>query len=480
MEITSGEDSSSPPPSKPTFMGKPLLSRKEFVDAFAKTGPSREDRAAPFRRELRKHWSATNVKQARFDSFCQKCRLTISLGDPIIFHFELRRFVHAWCAPTEQTSSTPYAPTTPAAVPAQAEETHPYLFAESSRLNELSTAYYRREAVRWVQFFAACKLIPGIHTPFTDISLKAFMEHRAKTTKAMNHISSALKKMGSKFGHILHNSSAQQPSIQYQRLNTTKSDIAKTLREQGLDAATKQSLGVGEFGLSMLCAAFDLRSQKRMARLHPWHQMGMAITSGMHAYCGRFGLYKDTDPSREDLQYASHEQAHHLMTIWRKTKKSNRPYALRIPCRPPRNSAARYVIPGPRGPSHVSAGHIWTWYLANMGLTNAPGSAPLFPLLMECRDRREAYCHWLRTMFTLALPVGSQLPARITPHSMRAGWVSDQTRRQVPVHTIMAQGRWSSTKAFRDYIRPCIRDLSTSNRFRLIPDEVREQWPPQE
>ena len=83
-------------------------------------------------------------------------------------------------------------------------------------------------------------------------------------------------------------------------------------------------------------------------------------------------------------------------------------------------------------------------------------------------------------MFTLALPVGSQLPARITPHSMRAGWVSDQTRRQVPVHTIMAQGRWSSTKAFRDYIRPCIRDLSTSNRFRLIPDEVREQWPPQE
>ena len=204
--------------------------------------------------------------------------------------------------------------------------------------------------------------------------------------------------------------------------------------------------------ISLVCAAFDLRSQKRMAKLHPWHQMGMAITSGLHSWCGRFGLFNDTDPVVDDLQFAAHDQAHHLMTTWRKTKKSNRPHALRVPCRPPRNSPARYVIPGLRGPSYVSAGQIWTWYLANMGLTHAPGSSPLFPLLMQCPDRRMAYCQWLRTILALTLPEGSPLPARVSPHSMRAGWASDQTRRLVPLHTIMAQGRWESPKALRKYM----------------------------
>ena len=439
--------------------------------------PTREQLSEPFRLELRKHWSETNVKQARFDSFCQKCRLSVNLGEPILFHFKLRRFVHAWCAPTPTATSHPLAPNGPTDTPAQAEETHPHLLAANSPLNKLSKSY-RREAVRWVQFHAACAIIPGIHAPFTDASLKAFLGHRSKTTKALAHITSALKMMGTVCGHILHSSRYQQPSLQYQRQRFEKAALHKMRRENGLDKAVKQALACGSFGLSILFGAFDLRSQKRMALLHPFHQMGCAIASGLHAGCGRFGLYDNTDPTREDLVFAAQDSAHHLMATWRKTKKSNRPYALRFPCKPPRNDPARYVIPGPRGPTYITAGQIWTWYLANMGLTNAPGSTPLFPLLQECTDRRAAYCFWLRTMFTMALPVGSTIPARLSPHSMRAGWVSDQARRQVPLHTIKAQGRWESIAALQKYIHTSMRDISTSQRFRPIPTDAKAHWPP--
>ena len=438
---------------------------------------TKEQLAKPFRLELRKHWSSTNVKQARFDSFCQKCRLSITVGEPILFHFGLRRFVHAWCAPAEAVTSTQH----PSAneTPAQAETTHPSLLSEGSPLNNLSKTY-RMEAVRWVQFHVAVKLIPDIHTPFTDTSIKNFLEFRSQTTKGFGQIISALKAMGVLTGFSLHSSRFQQPSLAYQRLRSEKARLNKLRRKKGLDKATKRSIAAGLWAISILLAAFDIRSRKRMARLHPWHQMGITITVGLHAGCGRFGLYEYTDPTREDVVFAAQDNCHHLMVTWRKTRKSNRPYAIRLPCRPPRNNPARYVIPGPGGPTYVAAGQIWSWYLQNMGLNSAPGSTFLFPLLRESTNRREAYTHWLRSVFTMALPAGSPLPAQISPHSMRAGWVSDQTRQQVPIHTIKAQGRWHDLRAVQLYIRTSVRDLSTSQQYRAIPDDVKECWPPQQ
>ena len=99
-------------------------------------------------------------------------------------------------------------------------------------------------------------------------------------------------------------------------------------------------------------------------------------------------------------------------------------------------------------------------------------------MLARKADRRSVYQRWLRFVYTNILPEGSTLPARIRPHSARAGWATDRSRQEVPTHTILAEGRWTDERAMRKYIRTNVRDLSTSSRHRIMPAALRKHWPP--
>lgn len=185
-----------------------------------------------------------------------------------------------------------------------------------------------------------------------------------------------------------------------------------------------------------------------------------------------------TNLVRGDLSFASRDNAYVLTTTWRKTSKSNRPYNIRILCKPESGNPSRYALPGARGPTYVTAGKVVSWYLQSTGLMNAPGNTPLFPYLSSCADRRGKYAHWLRTMYGMILPLGSAIPHRIRPHSPRAGWASDRARQNINPHTIKLEGRWKDPQAMTKYIRTSVRDLSLSSRFRQVPNSVRVSPPP--
>lgn len=421
------------------------------------------------------HWSQTNMKRARYATYCPSCSLPIPVGAPIVFQFQLRRFVHNDCA--RRSPRHPTHRPAPAPDPPQASSSVADLLAPGSPLDQLS-ADYRQEAVRWVQFHSALDQIPGIHTDFTTSGLKHYLTHRSSTTRAIAGITSKLKKMGEKCGFVLCNSKFQQPSLQYQLLTSHRLDIAKQRRAAGLEAATNEAIAAGEFAYGIVLSAFATVSIQRFAQLHPYHQMFLAIHAIQHAGCLRFGLFNYSDPTRGDLTYAAHDRAHVLTSTWRKTKKSNRPYGIRIPCHPDRDNPAMYTVQGHRGPVHISAGNILSWYLRSSGLADAPDDALLFPLLHRIRDRRAAYDTWLKTVYSAALPAGSSIPRRIRPHSPRAGWVTDRVRQGTPTTTLKAEGRWSDHRAMMKYARTSVRDLCTSRAHRPLNPAFKQHWPP--
>ena len=346
--------------------------------------------------------------------------------------------------------------------------------APGAPLDSLS-ADYRAEAVRWMQFHAGSTKVPGIHAPFEDADMKEYLQYRAMTNRNVTGILCKLKKMGEACGFVLCTSRNQQPSLQYQRLQTVKADLKKTRRLAGLDSATNEALATGNFSENMLLSSFDVRSARRFGNIHPQQREFIVIDVMKHTGCMRFGLFRDTDPLREDLIYIAQDDAYALRTTWRKTNKSNRPYTIKFPCRPPANSPARYVLPGARGNTYVSAGKIIAWYLQVTGLEHKRGDHLLFPHLALIMDRRNAYTRWLRKVYTAILPPGSTIPSRIRPHSGRAGWATDRARQNTNKHTIMMEGRWNDPRAMSKYIRTSLRDLLTSSRHRMIPEDAKKE-----
>ena len=242
---------------------------------------------------------------------------------------------------------------------------------------------YRAEAVRWVQFHGDCDLIPGIHTRFSTAGLERYLSHRSATNKDLSGLLCKLKKMGEKCGFILCTSRYQQPSLQYQRLQSCKAELSKARRLDGRDREVNEAVAAGNFAVTLFLSGFDTRSLRRVHLLHPMHKEFLAIHVMSHGACLRFGIFRYTDILREDLGFASQDNAHVLTTTWRKTHKSNRPYSIRIPCKPEPGNPSRYALPGIRGSTYVTAGKIITWYLQSTNLMNAPGKAKLFPLLTK-------------------------------------------------------------------------------------------------
>ena len=233
-----------------------------------------------------------------------------------------------------------------------------------------------------------------------------------------------------------------------------KARLKKARRLAGHDAVTNEALATGNFAVTLLLSAFDVRSKRRFEKLHPTHRELIVINVMQHTGCIRFGLFRFTDILREQLMFSAHLRAQVLRATWRKTHKSNRPYSITFPMRPPPNNPARYALPGARGPTYITAGKIISWYLDITNLKDAPGHTPLFPCLALVTNRRAYYANWLKTVYKALLPPECNLHLRIRPHSNRAGWATDRARdnaHQPPYHP---NGRTLERHQSDDQIHP--------------------------
>lgn len=404
------------------------------------------------------------------------CGERIRIGAKIIYHLQARRFVHEDCGSVpcpEAEITAPYSPPTPRP---QASFSGVDILGPDSPINSLTPAY-RKEAVRWIQFHSSDRLIPGIHVPFITSDVIDYLRARSRTTKALNAILTKLKKMGELCSQELHTSKHQQPSIQYKQLRSAVSSLLRDRRNAGLDRTSNAALAVGNFAISLLLAALRCGHYPNFMSLHQLHRECLTILAMQHSGCMRFGIFRCTTIKRCDLSYASQDASFVLSTNWSKYHSTSRSYTIRFPCQPDHLNPDNYhVMIGPQGVYDVSAGDIISWYVRSLG-DDYPPYAPLFPALEAFADKRGTYQQWLQRMFTLALPEGSAIPSLIRPHSARAGWATDRSRLETPVHTILAEGRWSDQRAMRGYIRSNVRDLSANADYRLISIEVRARYP---
>ena len=180
------------------------------------------------------HWSRSNFKRARFESYCQACFEPIALGDAIGFHLQLRRFVHLQCSNAATPNTPVLTETNPLHPPPQSATRSEDILSPGSPLDKLSPSY-RQEAVRWIQFHADQEFIPGIHIDFSNREVIRYLKHRSRTTKALVNIVCALKQMGMLCGYVLASNKHQQPSIQYQQVHFHRTLLLKERREAGLD-----------------------------------------------------------------------------------------------------------------------------------------------------------------------------------------------------------------------------------------------------
>lgn len=424
---------------------------------------------SPYAMQWRRHWSQTNSKMARYRSYCNACHSPIRVGDPISYHWGLRVFVHEACRSVNAPQYGDIAAPSPTGQRIPRDVLGP-----DSPLNQLS-ASYRQEAVRWVQFHAECEAIPGIHVPFSTSGVQKYLTMRARTTKCLPSIKCALKKMGMLCGHELHTTQYQQPSIQYQQIQHTCNELMRARRAAGLDGVVNEALGYGNFELSRVLASFDVRSYRRFCRCHRVHRMYLCISNMLYTGCIRFGLFDQTDPKMEDLSFRSLDGVYLLNTTWRKTNKSNRPYSIRFPKRPPPNHSARYVVPGRHGPTYISSGDIIEWYLrseAELGNDDY-----LFPILRDVMNRRSHYMTWLRAVTRAAMPESAPVIHLIRPHGLRAGWATDRSRCNVPAQTLAAEGRWQDVTAMLRYIRTKLEDVLKTGSYRVMTPAMRATYP---
>ena len=181
--------------------------------------------------------------------------------------------------------------------------------------------------------------------------------------------------------------------MQYQEIQYHTEQLLKARRLAGFDQIVNEALGYNNFALSRIYAAFDIRSYRRFRRCHRVHRMYMCICSKMYVGAIRFGLFGETDIMKEDMIFRSLDDVYLLSTIWRKTRKSNRPYTIRFPKRPPPNHPARFVLPGRNGPTYVTAGDIIEWCMRSEAELGDDGC--MYPLLMDITDRRTHFMTWL-------------------------------------------------------------------------------------
>jgi hypothetical protein len=333
---------------------------------------------------------------------------------------------------------------------------------------------YLSEINFWIKWHYS-RNVPGIHRPFDTADIQDYLRYRSSKTKGFAGILSALKQMGMHSGYTLHSSKYQQPSTQFQLLQDTIRKLKKQRRDAGLDNGINQAIGAGRFGIALLLSAFACYSFKKFLRLNQRQRENIVTLCMTYSGCMRFGLFHHAVPMQFHITFVAHTNAYRLEATWRKTHKSNRPYAITFPLQNTPDSPG-FIVQHPSGPTVVTTGTIIHWYIRAAQIQPPPNNVSFLPMLSATTNRRRMFSTWLKAMFTLVLPHGSTIPTRIRPHSGRAGWVSDRVRAQVPAETIMSEGRWASRAAMQSYIRTLIRDLCRSNNFRYIPKSVRREW----
>ena len=413
---------------------------------------------------------------AKYNSVCPVCQLMIRPGDAITMHDQSRKYAHAQCVPraqrnnVERPRSKSRLETMRPSRQVRAEQ-EAKIMAMRSRLSP----GYISEVNMWIKFHEGYH-VPGIHMIFDTADIQDYLRFRSIKTKGLAGILSALKQMGMLCGYSLHSSKYQQPSAQFQVLQHTITKLKKQRRAKGLDNGVNQALTLGKFGIGLLLSALSCYSYKQFRRLNQSHRENITILCMTYSGCARFGLFNHAVPMSSHVTFVGHSSAYRLEATWRKTNKSNRPYTITFPLAATANSPG-FVVQHPSGPTVVTTGLVIHWYIRTMEeqLLHA-GPQPFFPNLHAAPDRRHLFSTWLKAMFSLLLPHGSPLPARIRPHSGRAGWVSDRVRAQAPAETIMSEGRWASRPAMQTYIRTMLRDLCRTNNFRYIPKKVCRDW----
>ena len=163
----------------------------------------------PYAIQWSNHWANSNVKLAKYNSYCHACSQPIRVGHRIVFHWSMRCFVHEHCRSFTLPVAQPFEPPTGSAggsIPAAAD-----ILGPGSPLDALSPSY-RQKAVRWVQYHAKCDAIPDIHVPFSTRCVQQYLSHRTHTTKCLPFIKCVLKKMGMICNQELHTTQYQQPS----------------------------------------------------------------------------------------------------------------------------------------------------------------------------------------------------------------------------------------------------------------------------
>ena len=241
------------------------------------------------------------------------------MGERISYQFQYRRFVHEFCA-TKQIVSDSYSPHSHPHPPQEFTPIKDPL-APGSPLDELS-ADYHAEAVRWVQFYAGRTLIPGIHRPFSTSDVERYLANRSKTNKDLSGLLCKLKKMGEKCGFVLCTSRYQQPSLQYQRLQSCKALLMKARREEGLDHETNEAIATGNFAITLFLAGFDVRSLRRVHQLHIIHKEFITIHTMCHGGCIRFGIFRFI-PTEMSCPHANFTGGHMFKQI-RRAHQENR------------------------------------------------------------------------------------------------------------------------------------------------------------
>ena len=180
-----------------------------------------------------------------------------------------------------------------------------------------------------------------------------------------------------------------------------------------MDNGVNQAIGVGRFAIALLLSAFACYSFKKFCRLNPRHRENIIMLCMTYSGCMRFGLFHHSPPTRFQVTFVAHTNDYRLEATWRKTHKSNRPYAINFPVDDTPDSPG-FLVQHPSGPTVVSTGTLIHWYI-RAAQSQQPNNA-FFPMLNATPNRRLMFSTWMKAMFTLTPVSYTHLTLPTTPY----------------------------------------------------------------
>ena len=319
--------------------------------------------------------------------------------------------------------------------------------------------------------------LPGRDRPWDFQILYAFMRTRARTCRpsTLRSVLTMLKEGGAKYRHFLPTQKHEQPHILYHRIRRMMAQLAKEHRARtaatpaAAPAATgpRRATAVGTKSIGIVISALGATSPAGMANMGRTNAANIVKMAFSHTGALRHGHFSSRRLRVGHIRDKPAMARVNMITSWSKYPRADRSaeYTITFPD-VPRWACQAYTISGPDGAPTgqvVTASQLWRWYVhayspaAHEELLNPTG----------CPDPRQDFQAWLRHVLASVLP--SALPphviAAVTPHSMRAGFVTDNNTFGVPMEQTMNHGRWRSRRAFDLYDRAGIDEYLPSTAW---------------